>query len=645
MCGIVGVLGNNTVNNESVLRMANTIKHRGPDDFGVWSDIKNNIFLAHRRLSILDLSKKGHQPMISKSGRYVIVFNGEIYNHIELRKEYFKGYRWEGNSDTETLLATFEKWGIEGSLKFLVGMFSFGVWDRDKEYLHLVRDRFGEKPLFYYKGKEGIVFASELKAIKSLLESNLKVNPDSLAIFLSLSYIPNPLSIYKNVFKLEPGHIIKFSTSDYQISKPYWSLEEQYFTAKQNIFEGSDEEAVNTLEILLKKTLKNQSIADVPLGCFLSGGIDSSLITSLLQSISTNPIKTFTIGFDKKEFDESQYAYKVAKHLGTEHTELIVSSNDVISTIPFLQDIYDEPFADSSQIPTFLISKLAKKEVSVALSGDGADELFAGYNRYLYADKIWNKINKFPISLRKLCSKSLSSIPSFLIDGILNTSNKFLPNNIRFAYPISKFLKFADLLNSESDLEIYHRLISYWSFSPPVKGNRKFDIYKYLKNSFSSSLEISFLEEMMINDLKYYLTDDILQKVDRASMAASLETRAPFLDHNIADFSFSLPMEMKLRNGKSKWILRQILNKYLPKDLFDRNKMGFVIPIDSWLKGPLRVWAQDKLSQENLKKFEMLDYRVINKAWNEHLKGKSNFQYPLWNVLMFLEWYEKNNKI
>jgi len=641
MCGIVGALGNNKACNKSIEEMANTLKHRGPDDFGIWSDTNNNIFLAHRRLSILDLSNNGHQPMISESERYIVVFNGEIYNHMDLREKYFKGYRWKSTSDTETLLASFDKWGIEKTLELLEGMFAFAVWDSHERSLNLVRDRFGEKPLFYYRGEQGIIFASELKAIESLLDSKPEIDTDSLSIFLSLSYIPSPLSIYKNIFKLDSGHIIKFHIDDYQVSKTYWSLEDKYSYARQNIFERGDNDAINILENLLKNTLKNQSISDVPLGTFLSGGIDSTLITSLLQSMSIEPVKTFTIGFDKKEFDESYYAKNIASYLGTDHNELFVTSEDALNIIPFLQDIYDEPFADSSQIPTFLISKLAKKDVTVALSGDGADELFGGYNRYIFAEKIWRLLNKFPLSIRKKSSNFLSFLPNNLVSTFLNTSNSFLPNKIKFAYPMTKYLKICDLLTSESDQELYHRLITFWSFNPPVKTKKEFDIRKYLKDSFTCSSNYSFLENMMISDLRYYLTDNILQKVDRASMANSLETRAPFLDHKIAEFSFSLPIDMKLRNGESKWILKQILKRYVPKNLFERKKMGFSIPIDNWLRGSLKNWAGDLMSEENLSKVDFLDAKSINNAWSAHLKGKGNFQYPLWNILMFLSWYDK----
>ena len=642
MCGIVGAFGNNNASEELVMKMANTIKHRGPDDYGIWSNKKNNIFLAHRRLAIIDLSHNGHQPMLSRSGRYILVFNGEIYNHLEIRQKYFNNYQWKGTSDTETLLATFEKWGIEIALNHLVGMFSFAVWDSQKESLSLVRDRFGEKPLYYYRGNQGIVFASELKPIKLLLGNSLELNNDSLSIFLSLSYIPSPNSIYKNVFKLQPGHIATFTSSNNQISKPYWSIDEQYSLARQNIFDGNDNEAIKMLDILLKNTLKNQSISDVPLGSFLSGGIDSSLVSSLLQSISSEPIKTFTIGFNKKEFDESHYAREIADHLGTDHTELYVSSNDALNIIPSLQDVFDEPFADSSQIPCLLISKLAKKDVTVALSGDGADELFGGYNRYIFTERIWRSINKFPLSFRKLSSKLLSSIPNKLIESILYSSNYLLPSKYELAYPMNKFSKVLEILNSESDIETYYRLISYWSFKPPVISENEFDFHNFLKKYFINSQNNPFLEEMMICDMKYYLTDDILQKVDRASMAYSLESRTPFLDHNIAEFSFSLPTRMKIRNGQGKWILRELLSRYLPRNLFERKKMGFSIPIENWLKGSLREWAGDLLSETNLSKYKMLDSLSINKVWNDHLQGKSNNQYPLWNVLMFISWYEKN---
>jgi asparagine synthase (glutamine-hydrolysing) len=636
MCGIAGFLGKHKDPISLARSMASKIKHRGPDDCGYWVD--TDIALAHQRLSVVDISALGHQPMLSESARFVICFNGEIYNHLELRSRIQKNsdYMWKGRSDTETLLAAIEKWGIKKALSNLIGMFAFAVWDRKNKVLTLARDRAGEKPLYYGNFANTIIFGSELKALTAHPSFIKEIDPDALALYMRHAYVPSPYSIYRGIKKLPAGTLVEITKNN--ISKPvqYWSAADVFNMGQKSPCSDSDQIASAGLENLLKKVIKSQMVADVPVGAFLSGGVDSSTIVALMQSLSSRQIKTYSIGFDNNSFDEARYARLVAKHLGCEHTELYVGSKIARDVIPILPVIYDEPFADSSQIPTYLVSKLARKDVTVSLSGDGADELFGGYNRYLFTANIWKYMSITPYPLREFLAKSLSSIPSEMWNNFFEIFNKLLPKSLRLINAGAKAHKFSGILTANSPQNLYGKFTSFWD--DPVSlvrfANKKLSSPSFIKSpKFNSSVEY-----MMYADLMTYLPDDILVKIDRAAMAVSLETRVPFLDCRIIDFSASLPLHMKIRNGHGKWILRDVLSRYIPNSLIDRPKMGFSVPLDEWLRGPLREWAEDLLSEQALSNHGHFYIEPIRAAWKEHLLGLSNQQFPLWNVLMFQAW-------
>ena len=638
MCGIAGYIGEIKNPSDCLTKMAQAINHRGPDSNGIWTDHKG-IGLAHTRLSILDLSAAGHQPMHSVSGNYVLIFNGEIYNHKHLRSELesISNRNWLGHSDTETLLASIEEWGIENTLAKVKGMFAIALWDKRSKNLYLSCDRIGEKPLYFGWVNEQFVFASELKSIKQFPTFNNEIDRNSLAMFLRFNSIPAPFSIYENIYKLEPGQIIKIHSKSKQIQKySFWSFEEAYKKGAMNKFSGTSKDAVNQLESVLSDAVSSQMQSDVPLGAFLSGGVDSSTVVALMQSFSNSKVNTFTIGFNSKEFDEAKHAALVAKHLGTDHYEKYVTDSDALNVIPNLPNIYDEPFADSSQIPTFLVSEFAKQKVTVALSGDAGDELFGGYNRYMFSEKTLNTILKAPSIIKKLVSKTLFSIPeekwSSLLNGYFNN---------RFANIGNKIHKTADILSSESIRDLHLRLVS-----------QIYNPYKWLKNSkeYKSKLndgivrfeELNSIESMMAYDLISYLPTDILTKVDRAAMSVSLETRIPFLDLDVIEFSASLPIEFKIRNGVSKWALREVLYKHVPKDLIERPKMGFGVPLAEWLRGPLKEWAESLLDEKRLHEEGFFNVEFVRDKWLEHLSGNRKWSFQLWNVLMFQAWLENN---
>ena len=649
MCGLTGFIckgiqSENEINNQLEL-MTSSIKHRGPDDFGYWVDKDRKFALGHRRLSILDLSEAGHQPMVSKSSRFVIAFNGEIYNHLRLRKkledEYNEKINWNGHSDTETLLSCFELWGIENTLERITGMFSIALIDRHEENLYLIRDRMGEKPLYYGWISSNFVFGSELKSIKAFKGFSSEIDRTSLALFLKYDYVPAPNSIYKNIKKLPQGSYLSLSicdegfNQDRSISvKSYWDMQKISKHCKlNNSFVSGEEEAIEKLEEILGKSIKDQMISDVPLGAFLSGGIDSSLTVALMQKYSQKKVKTFTIGFSEKNYNEAEYAKAVAEHLKTEHTELYVTPEQAIEIISKLPSIYDEPFADSSQIPTFLVSKLARNHVTVSLSGDGGDELFGGYNRYFLANRLWKKISKIPWSIRVFCAKLIHLSNPKIWSLIFN----LIPKRYRISNPSDKIYKLSKILVSKNIHEVYERLVTHW--------DNPFEVVLNSKNNIKTNvINFDFLmpeEEMMLKDSITYLPDDILTKVDRASMAVSLETRAPFLDKNVIEFAWKLPFNMKIRNSRGKWILRKILDRYVPNELIDRPKMGFGVPIDSWLRGPLKEWAEDLLSEKRLKSDGYFNVNMIREKWKQHLSGEQNWQYHLWSVLMFQLWLDK----
>lgn len=641
MCGFSGFLDASSIlpatNWQAMLeRMGDAITHRGPDDKGVWLDVNAGVGLTHRRLSILDLSPTGHQPMASDSGRYVIAFNGEIYNHLDLRLKL--GERaWRGHSDTETLLAAFEIWGIEQTLQRTVGMFGIALWDRNTRILTLARDRLGEKPL-YYGWQEGVfLFGSELKALKQHPSFAGEIDRNSLALYLSYCYIPTPRSIYRGIHKLTPGTFLQVGVDDRKLPEPvkFWSLKDVAERGQSEPFQGDDAEAVSALEGKLLDAVQLQQIADVPLGAFLSGGIDSSAIVALMQAQSTRPVRTFTIGFQEAGYNEAEHAKAVAHHLGTDHTELYVTSVEAQAVIPRLASLYDEPFADSSQIPTFLVSKMAREHVTVSLSGDAGDELFGGYNRYIWA----TKISQRPKILRKMLAEGLTALSPSAWNSLCSAMAPVLPKSMRFALPGDKAHKLAGILGSESQEAIYHGLVSVWPASAGVVlGSGKPATLLDTPASWATLAE--FEHRMMYLDAMSYLPDDILVKVDRAAMGVSLETRVPFLDHRVVEFAWQLPLSLKIRQGQGKWILRQVLYKYVPKELIERPKMGFGVPIDSWLRGPLRDWAEVLLNEARLKHEGFFDPAPIRQKWGEHLSGERNWHYQLWPVLMFQSWLE-----
>ena len=638
MCGIAGFLGDYTTPDSQLKEMANAIHHRGPDDQGIWFDKVIGIGLAHARLSIIDLSAAGHQPMQSASDRYVMVFNGEIYNHLALRTELDEvaPRQWRGHSDTETLLAGFEAWGIEGTIQKCAGMFALAVWDNQLEQLTLVRDRFGEKPLYYGWQNKTFMFASELKALKVHPDFENKINRDALSHYFRLNYIPTPLSIYENIFKLEPTTIASFSKDGKLLSKhKYWDLESLINNSVKS--EENDAVLIEQLEALIKRSIDEQQISDVPLGAFLSGGIDSSTVVGVLQGLSGKPVKTFTIGFEQGEFNEANEAKAVATYLGTDHTELTLTPEKALSVIEKLPAIYDEPFADASQIPTYLVAEIAKRDVTVVLSGDGGDELFCGYNRYHYTQKVWSKLKKLPLFFRSSIASVFLAVSPLVWDRL----GKVFFLDKKFPNLGNKIQKSARVLKSRSISELYLGLVSNWSLDEMlVKGSSASSPPLLSKSENINSL--NDLEKMMLWDMQSYLMDDVLVKTDRATMACSLEGRVPLLDYRIAEFAAKLPSDIKLRNGQGKWILRQVLYKYVPKELIERPKKGFSLPLAEWLRGPLKAWAEKLLDSSRIDREGYLESGLIETKWKEHLAGKRDWSSQLWSVLMFQLWLEQN---
>lgn len=655
MCGIAGFIGGATFQKDSssalhLKNMNNQLTHRGPDSHGYWLDQSKKVALGHRRLAIVDLSSAGHQPMISSSGRYVITYNGEIYNTDVLRAELsnsrFKT-SWRGHSDTEIIIAGFDAWGIKETISRLTGMFAMAIWDKKLDRLTLVRDRMGEKPLYYGWQGTGInkvfLFGSELKALKQHPQFTNTINRNSLALYMRYCYVPAPHSIYQGIYKAEPGTItsVSLQNSDIKIEK-YWDAIQEVKKGFKNPLQGSFTEVASNLEKVLKKTISQQMMADVPLGAFLSGGVDSSAVVALMQAQSSMPIKTFTIGFNEAGYNEAEFSKLVAKHIGTEHTELYVSSQDALDVIPKLSTLYCEPFADSSQIPTFLVSSLARQHVTVSLSGDGGDELFCGYNRYIFAKKLWKGLNITPLVLRKLFSGGVNNISAAKWNKAFNIVDKITPSKFNGISLGLKLQKGAIAISSKDLPDLYQRLVS--CFQNPsmvvIGENQKENIFfEGVKNLD----DIDDIQKMMLIDSISYLPDDILVKVDRAAMGVSLETRVPFLDHNIFEFAAKIPLSMKLRNGTGKSILREVLYKYVPKKIIERPKMGFGIPISDWLRGPLRDWAEELLNEPLLKSQGFFHSDVVRKIWNEHLNGTRNWESQLWTVLMFQAWLEENS--
>ena len=652
MCGITGIFGNLREENlsKAVSEMTKTLSHRGPDDKGIWIDAANKIALGHRRLSIIDLSSAGHQPMASPCGRFNVIFNGEIYNHLKLRKllnSQNNTHHWSGHSDTETLVTAFSQWGVEKTLDQLVGMFAVAVWDAQEKELTLIRDRLGEKPLYYGWSDGVFLFGSELKALRKYKGFNNQIDRNVLSLYMQYMYVPNPYSIFENVYKLEPGCILKMDmTALNQPPKeiPFAPFESQGLSIMQwyalsdvakngqKDLVKDENEAVELLEKTLTEAVQSQLITDVPLGAFLSGGVDSSVIVSLMQKLSSSPVKTFTIGFEESAFNEAIYAKEVSRHLGTEHHELYVTSSDAFKVIPYLPTLYDEPFADSSQIPTYLVSKLARESVTVSLSGDAGDELFGGYNRYLWSEKIWSKVKLMPVSVRIFIAWGMTSISPKIWNKILSQI-VFLP------LPGDKIHKLASLLPASSAEDFYFHLVSNWYDVSNIVLGSKGRLAPVEREGLMQELG-SIEQNMMYLDSISYLPDDILVKVDRAAMGVSLETRIPFLNHQVVEFAYQLPLSMKINAGQSKWILRQVLDKYIPRVMMERPKMGFAVPIDIWLRGPLRDWAESLLNESRLREEGFFNPELIREKWGEHLSGSRNWHHHLWSVLMFQSWLE-----
>ena len=640
MCGIAGFFAPSSMPADAaeVARaMGDALRHRGPDDSGEWLDPGAGIALAHRRLSIVDLSAAGHQPMHSADGRWVLVYNGEIYNHGALRDQLQAAGRappWRGHSDTETVLAAISAWGLDDALQRMVGMFALALWDRHERTLTLARDRLGEKPLYYGAPGGVLLFGSELAALRAHPSFNAAIDPGALSLLLRYGYVPSPWSIHSGVRKLPAGTSLTLRQASDAANEPraYWSVQEMALAGARQPLQLDDAAAVAELDRLLRQAIEGQRMADVPLGAFLSGGIDSTTIVALMQALSSQPVRTFTIGFADGAHDESPHARAVAAHLGTRHTELIVSPQQARDMIPRLAAVYGEPFADASQIPTLLVSELARREVTVSLSGDGGDELFAGYERYHWAQRM----AAVPRVARRLAGAALGAMPPRAWSALLAPIAPLLPRALREGDRADRLAKLAAVLGSPSDDALYDQMISFWPrHGAPVHGAGEpptvFD---------AAPPALAFARRMMLLDLRSYLPDDILVKVDRAAMAASLETRVPLLDHRVVEFALRLPLHQLWRGGERKWLLRRVLDRYVPAALVDRPKMGFGIPIHDWLRGPLRDWSEWLLDETRLRASGLLDPPPIRKLWAEHVQGRNDWGYRLWPVLMFQAWRE-----
>ncbi|MHA4976586.1 asparagine synthase (glutamine-hydrolyzing) [Pseudomonas extremorientalis] len=628
MCGFSGFfaaapLGDGA--NDILAAMGNAIYSRGPDDAGTWSDVSLGIGLSHRRLAIVDLSVAGHQPMHSSSGRYVMAFNGEIYNHLSLRSllTIEHGETWRGHSDTETLLACFERWGVEKTLQATVGMFAIALWDMQERQLILARDRLGEKPLYWGWHNDVLLFGSELKALKVHPAFSANIDRDALALYLRHNYVPAPYSIYQGIEKLPPGHYVAISLGQKRSSVdliPFWSFNAAVKAGLDNPLQSDSKTVVDTLETQLDRSIGMQMLADVPLGAFLSGGVDSSLIVALMQKQSPRPVKTFTIGFSEDGFNEAEHALAVSRHLQTEHNEIYIQAKDALSIIPDLPRIYCEPFADSSQIPTFLVSQMAREHVTVTLSGDAGDELFGGYNPYQFAPRLWSKVSKLPVGMRQVAASSLKKLP-------LKTRAE----------------KLVDILGCRNREDFYRQLVSHWKTpsSAVISGNERPTLLDTLDKWPAGT---RFEEWMMAMDAQTYMVDDILVKVDRAAMANSLETRVPLLDHRVVELAWRIPLDMKIRGGVGKWALKEVLYRHVPRELIERPKKGFSIPIAAWLRGPLREWSEMLLNEKRLQQEGFFHPSVIRRVWEQHLNGRADHSSKLWGVLMFQAWLEEQGR-
>jgi asparagine synthase (glutamine-hydrolysing) len=647
MCGIAGFVDRSCSVGPDELaaiasRMSGTLTHRGPDDGGVWVDAASGVALGHRRLSIVDLSPEGHQPMRSADGRFVLVYNGEIYNFRELRASLeVVGERFRGHSDTEVLLAGFCRWGIVDTLKKTVGMFGLALWDTATRTLHLARDRMGEKPLYYGWHRGTLLFCSELKALQAHPRWEGGIDRDAVALLMRYGYVPAPHSIYRGIRKLTPGTVLAFRCDNAAASPPavaeaFWSPRELAEATDADPFSGSEAEAIDALEAALSEAVRLQMVADVPVGAFLSGGIDSATVVALMQSHSARPVKTFSIGFQEANYNEAPHARAVASHLGTDHTELYVTADEAMSVIPTLPRLYDEPFADSSQIPTYLVAALARQQVTVSLSGDGGDELFYGYSRYGLAYRSWQRMATVPSFVQKRLRTIIRSTPAEVLNTMLRLST---PSIARRRRSRGEWLQVADALRDTSGDSLYRTVMSHW-LEPAALIHDASEAADVFGDQLRLPRLSDFRKRMMFLDAISYLPDDILVKVDRAAMSVSLETRVPLLDHRVVELAWRMPIDFKIRDGAGKWLLRQVLYRHVPRALVERPKMGFGLPIDTWLRGPLRDWAESLLGERRLQHGGYFNAASVRKTWDEHLSGRADQHSLLWNVLMFQAWLE-----
>jgi asparagine synthase (glutamine-hydrolysing) len=646
MCGFAGYFDPTARDSREMMlgrvaAMASRLRHRGPDDSGEFADPASGIALGFRRLSILDLSPAGHQPMTSSSGRYVIAFNGEIYNFDRIRRELEsegKAPVWLGHSDTEVLLAAVEAWGLRAAVSKTIGMFAFALWDREERRLHLVRDRIGVKPLYWGWSSGVLLFGSELKSMAHHPSFDATIDRNAIALLLRFNYVPAPHTIYSRFAKLAPGTIRTFAhAGDPGSEETYWSAKEVAERGASAPLVASTEEITERTDSILRDSIALRMVADVPLGVFLSGGIDSSVVTALMQAQSSRPVRTFTIGFHEEGYDEAVHAREVAAHLGTDHTELYVTPGEALAVIPKLPEIFDEPFSDSSQIPTYLVSELARRHVTVCLSGDGGDEVFGGYTRYFAGDSLWRKISAVPRPLRTMSAAALGAVPQPVMSALFGAARPLLPRELRYRNPADKIRKAVDLLRAGSADETYGRLISHWDDPASVVVGAA-EPLTAARDSASWARLGEFTHRMMYADTVSYLPDDIMVKVDRTSMAVSLEAREPLLDHRLIEFAWTLPLGEKVAGNRGKMPLRNVLARYVPRATFERPKMGFGVPIDAWLRGPLRDWAEDLLGESRLRQEGFFDPAPIRQKWREHLEEGRDWHYYLWDILMFQAW-------
>jgi asparagine synthase (glutamine-hydrolysing) len=649
MCGFAGFLDRSSANDmrQVVAVMADALRHRGPDDMGAWTDATAGLALGFRRLAILDLTPEGHQPMSSASGRYVLVFNGEIYNFLRLRKELENRGNgtpvFRGGSDTEVMLAAFETWGLEPAVRRFAGMFAFALWDRRERVLHLGRDRLGEKPLYYGWSGSAFLFGSELKALRRHPGFQARVRRDALVPYLRHGYIPAPCSIYEGIDKLPPGTILSLRAAappgTLPAPVPYWSAPEAAQQGAAHRLDGNVGEIASLLDEVLRRTIREEMIADVPLGAFLSGGIDSSTVVALMQAESARPVRTFTIGFQESDFNEAEHARAVARHLGTDHNELYVRPAEMLAVIPRLPRLYDEPFADSSQVPTFLVAQMARRDVTVSLSGDGGDEVFAGYDWYRRNARLWHQSQRMPGALRRAAARLLRGPSLYAWERCLCAVRPLLPERLRRRASADRARKLGDLLAHANRPEELHQWLigAHWQEGPEILPGASEPASRLTDRASWARLE-GAIEALQSFDMQTYLPDDILVKVDRASMGVSLEARAPLLDHRVVEFAWRIPPELKVHQGQGKWILRQVLYRYVPAELVERPKRGFSVPLDAWLRGPLRDWAETLLEPGLLRGQGFFEPRSVRQLWQEHVAGTRDWGRQLWHLLMFQAW-------